>query len=270
MIFKDYHVHLENGSYTIDWIKKFIEEGAKRGIVEIGFSEHAHRFVQARDLYASVGFRGRWTAGEAVENIEEYIDIVEKAKNLGLPVKLGIEMDYIPEYESEIREFLCNYPFDYVLGAVHWIGDFGFDNPELLNEWDFRDIDETYLEYFDILLKAIESGMFDCIAHPDVIKVFGHRAARDMSRMYELVADAIKRAGICAEVSTAGLRKIVGEMYPSPHMMEYFEAYNVPVMINSDAHWPADVGRDFDRAADFVKHYGYDRLHYCIRGQFFD
>ncbi|MDI3481909.1 MAG: histidinol-phosphatase family [Tepidanaerobacteraceae bacterium] len=262
MIFRDYHVHLENGPYTIDWIKRFIEEGAKRGIVEIGFSEHGHRFVQAKGLYRSSGFRGQWTAGEATKNIEEYIDIVEKAKSMGLPVKLGIEMDYIPEYEDEIREFVDKYPFDYVLGAVHWIGDFGFDNPELLEEWNSRNIDKTYLEYFDILLKAIDSGIFDCIVHPDVIKVFGHRAMFDMNQTYKRVAEAMKKRGLCAEVSTAGLRKPVAEIYPSPGMMEHFAACNVPVMINSDAHIPEDVGRDFDKALDFVKHYGYDRLCY--------
>jgi histidinol-phosphatase (PHP family) len=256
--FRDYHVHLEQGPYTIEWIKRFMEEGKKRGIAEIGFSEHGHRFVQAKGLYRSPGFRGQWTTGEAVQNIEEYIEIVEKAKSMGFPVKLGIEMDYIPECEAEIRGFLREYPFDYVLGSIHWIGDFGFDNPEMLDEWNSCDVDETYLKYFDILLRAVESGMFDCIAHPDVIKVFGHRAMGDMSRIYELVAKAMKKMGIFAEVNTAGLRKPAGEMYPSPLMMEYFAAYKVPVMINSDAHRPEDVGRDFDKAIDFVKHYGYE------------
>jgi histidinol-phosphatase (PHP family) len=260
MKFRDYHVHLEQGPYTMEWIKRFVEEGVKKGVAEIGFSEHGHRFVQAKDLWKSEGFRGQWTLKEATEDIDEYVKIVEKAKGLGLPVKLGIEMDYIPEYEDEIRDFINKYSFDYVLGAVHWIGDFGFDHPALINEWNLRDMDDTYREYFDILLKAIKSGIFDCIAHPDVIKVFGHRARGDLSQMYEEAAKAMKEMDLCAEVSTAGFRKPVGELYPAPLMLECFRKYDVPIMINSDAHRPEDVGRDFDKALDFVKSYGYDRF----------
>jgi len=260
MEFRDYHVHLERGPYAMDWIKRFIEEGRKKGVVEIGFSEHGHRFIQAKDLWESRGFRGEWTGSEATQDMKEYIAIVEEAKSLGLPVKLGIEMDYIPEKEDKIRRFVEKYPFDYVLGAVHWLGDFGFDHPGLMEEWNSRDVDETYREYFGILLKAIRSGIFDCIVHPDVIKVFGHRAAGDMSQVYEEVAGALKHMGLCAEVSTAGLRKPVGEIYPSPELMTHFRKYDVPVMINSDAHRPEDVGRDFDKALKFVKSYGYDKL----------
>ncbi|WP_422446953.1 histidinol-phosphatase HisJ family protein [Thermoanaerobacterium sp. DL9XJH110] len=265
MQYRDYHVHLERGPYTVEWMKRFLDEGRKKGVIEIGFSEHGHRFVQAGDIYRSSGYRGRWAASEATEDIEEYIDIVEKAKSLGFPVKLGIEMDYIPEYEEEIREFVNRYPFDYVLGAVHWLGDFGFDNPDLFDEWERRDVDRTYEEYFDVLLKAVRSGIFDCIAHPDVIKVFGHRARRDMGGIYAEVARALKEKDICAEVSTAGLRKPAGELYPSPLMMEYFKEYDVQLLINSDAHEPEDVGRDFDKALEFLKGYGYDRLFYFHR-----
>ncbi|HHW03130.1 MAG TPA: histidinol-phosphatase [Thermoanaerobacterales bacterium] len=268
MNFKDYHVHLEQGPYTIEWIKKFVEEGEKRRVVEIGFSEHGHRFIQAVNLWGSHGFRGKWTGSEATKDIDEYIEIVQKAKSMGLPVKLGIEMDYIPEHEDEIWEFVAKYPFDYVLGAVHWLGDFGFDHPALRDEWNKRNIDLTYREYFDVLLKAIKSRIFDCIAHPDVIKVFGHRAKADLKDIYDEVARALKDAGICAEVSTAGLRKPVGEMYPSPAMMECFKKYNVPVVINSDAHRPEDVGRDFDKALDFVKSYGYGKCAEFQNGKF--
>jgi histidinol-phosphatase (PHP family) len=121
MELRDYHVHLEEGPFTIEWIEKFLEVGKRKGIVEIGFSEHSHRFKEAAELIASKGFRGKWTSGEATESIEDYIKLVEKAKDMGLPVKLGIEMDYIPEYEKEIGEFIRQYPFDYVLGLfIGW------------------------------------------------------------------------------------------------------------------------------------------------------
>jgi len=262
MKFYDFHVHLEEGPYTIEWIRRFIEIGEKRGVIEFGFSEHGHRFKESVGFLASDGFRGRWTRGEATESIEDYIEVVEKAKKLGLPVKLGIELDYIPEYEEVIRKFAKSYPFDYVLGSVHWLKDFGFDHPALIHEWDEKNVDEIYDKYFDTLQLAVKSGIFDAIAHPDVIKVFGYKARKDMSQRYDELAKVIREMDICVEVSTAGLRKPVRELYPSSQMMEYFKKYNVPIMINSDAHVPEDVGRDFDKALKFIKGFGYDKICY--------
>jgi len=265
MKYYDFHVHVEEGPYTLEWMRRFFEVGEKRGVVEIGFSEHGHRFKESVGLLASDGFRGRWTKGEATESIEDYIKLVQRAKNLGMPVKLGIELDYIPEYEEEIRKFAKSYPFDYVLGSIHWLKDFGFDHPDLIHEWNEKNVDEVYDEYFDTLLYAVKSGIFDVIAHPDVIKVFGHKAKQDMSERYDQLAKAIKQMDICVEVSTAGLRKPVGELYPSPQLLKLFKKYEVPIMINSDAHVPEDVGREFDKALMFVKTFGYDRLCYFDR-----
>jgi len=262
MKFRDYHVHLEEGPFSIDWIEKFLDEGSKKGVTEIGFSEHGHRFKEALSLTASDGFRGEWVKTQATESIEEYIEVIERAKSKGFPVKLGLELDYIPEYEDDIRAFARFYPFDYVLGGIHWLGDFGFDHPDLIDEWKTKDVDKVYDEYFDTLLSAVESGIYDCMAHPDVIKVFGHRPKEDVSIRYEQVSKSISRMGICAEVSTAGLRKPVMELYPSCAFMESLKKYNIPIMINSDAHIPEDVGRDFETAQEFVKRFGYDRLCY--------
>ncbi|ADL08299.1 histidinol-phosphatase [Thermosediminibacter oceani] len=262
MELRDYHVHLERGPYTIEWMKRFLEEGAKRCVKEVGFSEHCYRFIQAKHLWRSSGSRGKWHEERATEDIEWYIDVVEKAKSEGLPVKLGIEVDYIPEWEGEIRDFVLKYPFDYVIGSVHWLGDFGFDNPDYIREWEIRDVYETHKEYFGVLVKAIESDIFDIIAHIDVIKVFGHVTVKDLTPVYEKVAAAMRRADVCAEISTAGIRKPVGEIYPSPAIMSHLKKYEIPVMINSDAHRPEDVGRDFGRALEYVKSYGFNRLCY--------
>jgi len=261
-MFYDFHVHLEEGPYTVEWIRRFIKTAEKRGIVEIGFSEHGHRFKEAAGLLASSGFRGRWTREEATESIEDYIKAVEEAKKVGLPVKLGIELDYAPEHEEAIREFAKSYPFDFVLGAVHWLGDFGFDHPALIHKWDERDVDKVYHEYFDTLIAAVKSGIYDAIAHPDVVKVFGHRPSQDLRNRYEELAKAIKEMDICVEVSTAGLRKPVRELYPSPELMEHFQKHQLPIMISSDAHVPEDVGKDFDKALEFVKTFGYDEICY--------
>ena len=262
MDFCDFHVHLENGPFSLEWMQKFVEVGKKRNVVEIGFSEHGHRFKESVGLLASEGFRGEWTQKEATESIEDYIKAVEEAKKFGFPVKLGIELDYVPEYEKEILKFSKSYPFDFVIGSVHWLGDFGFDHPLLKSMWEKSDVNKTYDEYFSVLIMAVKSGIFDFIAHPDVIKVFGYRAAKDMAPVYEELAKTAKDANICMEVSTAGLRKPVGEIYPSPELMSFFKKYDIPIIINSDAHLPEDVGRDFDKAMEFVKSFGYNKLCY--------
>jgi histidinol-phosphatase (PHP family) len=259
---KDFHIHIEQGPYTVDWIKSFLEEAFKKGIDEIGISEHGHRFKQAAFLWQSEGFRGQWTGSEATEDIYEYIELIEKVKALGYPVKLGLEMDYIPERQEEIRAFVNEFPFDYVLGAVHWLGDFGFDHPDCRNQWGQKNVDEVHREYYNVLGKAINSGVFDGIAHPDVIKVFGYKAQKDMGDIYEKIALAIKNKGLCAEVSTAGIRKPVGEIYPGAHLMSFFAKHDIPIMINSDAHCPEDVGRDFEKAMDYVRSFGYNKLYY--------
>ena len=135
----------------------------------------------------------------------------------------------------------------------------------MIHKWDGKDIDKIYDLYFDTLQLAVKSEIFDVIAHPDVIKVFGHKARKDMSQRYEELAKSLSRMHLCAEVSTAGLRKPVGEIYPAPQLMEYFKKYNVPIILNSDAHIPEDVGKDFDKALQFIKSFGYREVCYLTK-----
>ncbi|MDI3535439.1 MAG: histidinol-phosphatase family [Thermosediminibacterales bacterium] len=256
----DYHVHLENGLYTIEWLQKFLETAQKRGLKEVGFSEHAYRFKQAAHLMESKGFRKKWAEKYCTEDIDEYINLVEKAKSEGLPVKLGIEMDFIPEHEEKIKEFIDSYPWDYVLGSVHWLDEWGFDIPDLKDEWDRRDILEVYKSYFELLGKAAESRIFDIMAHPDVIKVFGYKPDHDLTDIYEKTAKVFKNSDVCIEISSAGLRKPVGEIYPSKEFLEVLKKYDLPVIINSDAHYPEHVGKDFDKVLKYIKPFNLDKI----------
>lgn len=262
MILKDYHVHLEQGPYNITWLEEFLKTADKLGIVEVGFSEHGHRFKETRGLLNSSGFRGRWVHNEATEKISDYIELINEAKARGYKVKLGIELDFTPEFQEDIKDFAYSYPFDYIIGSVHWLGDFGFDHPDLIDLWKEKDIDNIYEEYFYILIKAVESGIFDAIAHPDVIKVFGYKPKKNMSFLYEKFTKALAQNHLIAEVSTAGLRKPVEEMYPNKELMKLFYHYNIPLMLNSDAHRPEDVGKDFPIAINYIRKFGYSSLKY--------
>jgi len=255
----DYHVHLETGPYTIDWIKEYIKIAKERNVTDLGFSEHGYRFKQSKAILFNP-----WVEERQTEDIEEYIAVVEEAKKEGLPVKLGIELDYIPGKEKEIEQFLKPYPWDYVIGSVHWIDAWGFDLSEMKKQWENKNIIDVYKAYFDRIEQLLESKQFDILGHLDVIKVFGHRPNQvdegKLFALYDNIVEKIRKSGITVEMSTAGLRKPIKELYPAPALMERLKKYDIPMMINSDAHRPEHVGADYDIGIDYLKSYGIDTI----------
>jgi histidinol-phosphatase (PHP family) len=250
----DYHMHLRNRREEIShdtWaVEPFVETARAAGVDEIGFTEHAYYFKQTRSL---------WTVPYQIErcvyDLDAYVNAVLEARERGLPVKLGLEVDYVPSREDETRTLLAPYPWDYLLGSVHFIDGLGVDGePRLLDEVG---VEETWRRYFEMLARAARSGLFDSLSHPDLVKIFGARAdAFD----YAAVVDAIAESGVAVEVSTAGLRKPVGELYPHPDLLEACRERAVPVTTGSDAHRPELVGRDFDRARELLRTAGYETV----------
>jgi histidinol-phosphatase (PHP family) len=220
------------------------------GVDEIGFTEHGYYFTQLRSL---------WTQPYQLErcayDLDAYVDAVVRARERGLPVKLGLELDYVPGREDETRELLAPYPWDFVLGSVHWIDGFAIDGHPRLQ--DHLGVEQTWSRYFEALAAAARSGLFDSLSHPDLVKIWGERVA---SFDYAPVAEAIAESGVAVEVSTAGLRKPVGEMYPHPDLLAEFHSRGVPVTTGSDAHTPDLVGRDFDLARELLRSAGYETV----------
>ena len=250
----DYHMHLRNPREEIAhdaWaVEPFVETARAAGVDEIGFTEHAYYFEQTRSL---------WTVPYQLErcvyDLDAYVNAVLEARERGLPVKLGLEVDYVPGREDETRALLAPYPWDYLLGSVHFIDGLGVDGePRLLDEVG---VEETWRRYFQMLARAALSGLFDSLSHPDLVKIFGARAE---SFDYTAVADAIAESAVAVEVSTAGLRKPVGELYPHPDLLEACRERAVPVTTGSDAHKPELVGRDFDRARELLRAAGYETV----------
>jgi histidinol-phosphatase (PHP family) len=250
----DYHMHLRSEREEIAHhsraIDPYVETARAAGVDEIGFTEHGYYFTQLRTLW-SVSYQTE----RCVYDLAEYVDAVVQARESGLPVKLGLEVDYVPGREDETRALLAPYPWDYLLGSVHWIDGLGVDGePKLVDEVG---VDGAYRRYFEALACAARSGLFDSLSHPDLVKIFGDRiAAFD----YSEIADAIAEAGVAVEVSTAGLRKPVGELYPHPDFLAACRERGVPVTTGSDAHVPSLVGRDFDRARALLRSVGYETV----------
>ena len=250
----DYHMHLRNGrgeiAHDTRAVDPFVESAREAGVDEIGFTEHIYYFRQTRSLWTVPYHTER-----CVYDIQAYVSAVVAARGRGLPVKLGLEVDYVPGREEETRELLAPYPWDYLLGSLHYIGGLGVDDePRLV---DAVGVEEAWRVYFETLAEAARSGLFDSLSHPDLVKIFGARAA---SFDYRPVVAAIADSGIAVEVSTAGLHKPVRELYPHPEFLAACRERDVPVTLASDAHSPDVVGRDFDRALELLRSVGYDTV----------
>jgi histidinol-phosphatase (PHP family) len=247
-------MHLRNSrgeiAHDTRSVEPFVAAAGEAGVEEIGFTEHVYYFRQTRSLW-SVPYQTE----RCVYDIEAYVDAVVRARGRGLPVRLGLEVDYVPGREDETRAILDPYPWDYLLGSVHFVDGLGVDGePRLL---DAVGVEEAWRRYFEALTAAAQSGLFDSLSHPDLVKIFGERAE---SFDYAPVAEAIAGAGVAVEVSTAGLHKPVGELYPHPSFLAACRECSVPITLGSDAHSPDLVGRDFDRVRELLRSAGYETL----------
>ena len=253
----DYHVHLRPDDldaaaeryFTPANVERYLEAAAKKGIAELGVSEHVYRFRQALDVWD----HPFWVEN-AKDDLDAYVDFVRTT-----PLRLGLEMDYVPGREDRIANLLEARDFDYVLGSVHFVGDRAVDH-EGWDAWEARgDPDAVWRQYFETLAEAARSGLFDILAHPDLVKVWGRARPlpdRDPRFYYEAAVAAIHEAGIAVEVSTAGLRKPVEEIYPAPEFAAMCVEAGAPFALSSDAHLPEDVGHGYERAVEALRDWG--------------
>jgi histidinol-phosphatase (PHP family) len=261
-VLTDLHVHLRPDADDTPAERYFTAENAARyrdaanaaGIAELGISEHIHRFRQALDVW-----RHPFWVEQAIDDLDAYCDFLAAS---GLTV--GIEADYVGGVEDRIATLLDARPFDYVIGSVHFVGEGSVDQ-ERWDVWELegRDPERVWGRYFEQLAAAARSGLFDVLAHPDLVKVWGTGRpgpGGDLRRFYEPAVEAIAESGVAVEVSTAGLRKPVGELYPAPGFAELCVEAGVPFSLSSDAHVPEQVGHAYPQAVEFMRGLGIDRL----------
>jgi histidinol-phosphatase (PHP family) len=261
----DYHVHLrpdEAGTparrfFTAANAERYRAVASERGIEELGVSEHVYRFRQALDVW-----RHPFWAGQAVDDLDEYCGFVREETDL----RLGIEADFLPGREDRMANLLEAGDWDYVIGSVHFLHDQAVDNQDEWDVWrDARSADEVWRRYFLTLGEAAASGLFDVLAHPDLVKVWGADRPRpdgDLRRFYELAMEGIAESRIAIEVSTAGLRKPVGEIYPHPALLEWCLQCGCPVALSSDAHVPDQLGYRYADALRLLADLGVEEL--CV------
>jgi histidinol-phosphatase (PHP family) len=248
----DYHIHIENGSLDLSYINSYKVAASLASLSDFGISEHLTNLKEGPRLLGRVMPKGLSALGW---DTEAYINTV---KSFG--IKAGLEADYIPETEDALRTFLAGHNFDYVIGSVHWIGDWFFDwHPSM---WNGRDVTDAWRRYFETAEKAILSNMFDIFGHPDIIKIFcnkpGDGFKGELISYYRRIAEAAAHTGTCLEVSSAGLRKPCREIYPDLLFLKEAKLAGASISLGSDAHFPEHVGSEFEKIIQHARLAGYN------------
>ncbi|MBF0282475.1 MAG: histidinol-phosphatase HisJ family protein [Zetaproteobacteria bacterium] len=230
-------MHTPRCNHAIGSVVEYVQAAIDVGLKEIGISDHSPM---------PGGFDAAWRMD--LQALPGYVTEVLQARERfqgQIEIKLGLEADFHPGTENAVRSMLAVHDWDYVIGSVHYLGDWGFDNPDELAKWDDVNVETAYVQYYEMVARSAELKMFDIIGHPDLIKKFGHRPQTLSSRVFAAemaMLEAFRDAGVVMEVSSAGLRKPVNEVYPHARLIAQAAEMGVPISFGSDAHAPGEVG----------------------------
>ncbi len=258
----DYHLHLHPHGpapsgwtarpYPVSVVEQYVEAAASQGVSELAFTEHLYRCVESAEVLcrwwdaepdpALAAATERRVDAERFLSLEHYVDLILRAKDAGLPVLLGLEVDFFPETIDDVLDFLEPYPWDVLIGSVHWLGGWQFDQPGNEAEWDRRGDRAVYEHYFDVATQLAASGTVDVLAHVDRCKMQGRRLDTEPLDLYEGLVGAAASSGVAVELSSAGLRQRIGEVYPAPTLLRMLREAGIDITFASDAHMPEMAG----------------------------
>ncbi len=238
MYLVDYHTHPYGhgeGNFSSSYLEEFIKNAKKRGINELGFSDH--------DQY--------------LEEIE-WKQLIAIKENTSFKIKLGLEFDFFPGIDNKLEKVIKDYPLDYSIVSVHFIDNWGFDNPTEKEGYQEKDVDMLYEKYYNLIQQAVSSNLFDIVGHLDLIKVFNFfPQKKEIINFVRPVLQQIKKNGLVVEINTNGINKPVGEMYPSLEIIKIMEQMQIPITLGSDAHLPERTGENLKKAVQIAFKIGY-------------
>ena len=242
----DLHNHTSRCNHAEGTVNEYIEKAIELGIDIYGFSEHAPMDFDEK-------YRLPFSDMTAYAN-----EILEAKKNYKneIEILLGYEVDYLP---GHMDERVLSTDVDYLIGSVHFIDKWSFDNPEFIGGWKNKDIDEIWKAYFEATESMVKMGKFDIVGHLDLIKVFKYMPKQDVRILAKNVLKAIKNSGMVMELNAAGLRKPVKEIYPSTQLLEEAYALDIPITFSSDAHAVDQVGFGYVETVALAKKIGYTK-----------
>jgi histidinol-phosphatase (PHP family) len=244
----DYHMHGEFCGHSSGPLEEYVLRALELGLTEIGFSDHLPKVVDPDPYHAML-----------IDRLPDYVAEVDRLQQKysdRITILLGIEADYFVGYEEETARLISSQPFDYVIGALHFLGDWHFSSKAHKSRYGVEDPEKVFPEYFGLLSKMIGTGLFDIIAHPDAIKRTGFTPFSSMEWYYRDIASMLEKHDMAIEVNTAGLRRDAGTIYPEEGFLRACARRDIPVTLGSDAHVPEDVARDFGLALELVRRAG--------------
>jgi histidinol-phosphatase (PHP family) len=242
----DLHNHTTRCNHAEGTVNEYIERAIELGIDIYGFSEHA-------PMDFDENYRLPFSDMDAY--VSDILTAKEKYKN-EIEILLGYEVDYLP---GHMDDRVLNANVDYLIGSVHFIDKWSFDNPEFIGGWKTKDIDEIWKAYFEATEAMVKMGKFDIVGHLDLIKVFKYMPKTDVRLLAKNVLKAIKKSGMVMELNAAGLRKPVKEIYPSQALLEEAYALDIPITFSSDAHAVDQVGFGYEKTVQLAKEIGYTK-----------
>jgi len=247
----DYHMHTPRCNHAVGSIREYALAAVHAVLTAIGMSDHSPM---------PHGFDKAWRMDES--ELESFITELEAAQaefKGQLTIKTALEVDYYPGAEDYIEYLSQVYDWDYLMGSVHFIGEWGFDNPDEVSRFEDCDMEQVYCDYFKLVEQSAASGLFDTIGHPDLIKKFGYTVQGHSERVEqaeERMLQAVKVADVALEISSAGLRKPIAEIYPHPRIVEKAAKLGIPFSFGSDAHAPTEVGHGMDACLSLLQQFG--------------
>lgn len=251
----DAHMHLEQGSYTYDWLMEFVKTAQSRGITEIWVLEHTHRFFEFAPLYEQVkevnDLQRKWIEDKRLLPLTSYTNFIRDMRKKMFPITIhfGLEVCYFPQHEQLIRELLSEFDYDFVVGSIHFIDNMAYDlkgisEPTL---WDAYDVDWIWKRYFELMEALIKSDLFDGTAHPDTLKMFNHMPTFDTTANWNKIADLLNKHHMYTENNVGcHYRYNHPDMGLNDKVLQIFKNHHVKLYCATDAHNPKYVGIHLD------------------------
>jgi len=255
-LFIDYHTHHERCGHARGQLRAYIEQAIKLDLDQIGLSDHMPIIhIPKERIYSGSGMELKELDGY----VQEALDLKQEYKR-DITVKVGLEADYIKGYEEKIEQLLSPYPFDYIIGSVHFLGEWDLSDSRQMEGWSKQPIDDIFTAYYLAVQGAATSGLYDIIGHFDVIKKFGHRSQTEMQIIISETLNLIKQNDMVMEVNTSGLYKEIKEVFPAPSIIEQAVALGIPFTLGSDAHKPEHVHIGLQQGRELLQKFGVKQI----------
>lgn len=250
----DYHTHTPLCLHANGTAREFVESALSKGLTEYGIADHAPMPDEPFD---------QWRMRQS--DLPAYFDWIEEAreyaKGTTLTIRCGMECDWVPGIEPWIEHLDTLAEWDYLIGSVHYLDDkWAFDDPQSLSFWKRTNVEEAWTRYWSLYTDMAKSGIFTIMGHADLIGKFGHKPEGDLTRFYEPAIAAIAGSGAALEINTAGWNKPCARQYPEEEFLKLALQANIPLVINSDAHAPDELGQHFGKAKELARAIGFREL----------